>query len=709
MKKKLFLTLLIVSVLVCVFAISISAVTYTYKDENGNMLFSYNYETVTAADFSRDKGFGSNSSAWIASNKQGIGFAKEDAEGNELTWYITNTETDDAGNKTFTVASLKTMGEAGNINGSGAYNFIAPVTNKNTVSVNFPDDAGIKSFGFGSFGGHLTYFDNNILFVYCPNTLTTFSRAFQETPVMVVEIDDETPITNIPQNFAHEARNLTSINIPASVEIIYGNGTNDGTPFWRNASLTQVTFASNENLKEIKMNAFLECKSLQICKIPDSVTTIGSGAFRYTALRESPFTKNSQCTSIGQYAFRECSSMTNFILPAGITELNSDGYCFQGCSSLVTFDWNGNNSITVIPQSCFNGCSSLVSIDMPKTVEVLSNYCFSSCSSLTEISISNSVETIANHAFAWCSSLEVIRMGNSFAYFNNTGDNSFTYSAGKVKEIYIPKSFYATAPDASLKYKVSYAFAGVTSDCKFFYCGTVGEFEIAKTNFLTQVSATSNNGRFINAQVITYSDYINPDNAGKYDKGNYVICEYNTCTAFYGDEHNTLAPTYGFNGPKYISEFCSFAKCERCPSTVEAKVVDPLFTSKGYSKSDDAFMYDIKVNFDAIEAYKAFCKTTLEKDVTLNYGLVVSGNSAYTTLLNADGSVKGDDVLKMIFDDTVYTNVQIKINNINTDAFKATYVHACAYIIEDGAISYIGDGITADVATTICYNDINEE
>ena len=123
MKKKLFLTLLIVSVLVCVFAISISAVTYTYKDENGNVLFSFDYETTAT-------NYGGTPNAFIASNKQGNGFDKVDAQGNELTWYITNSQTDDAGNKTFTVASLKTVGEAGTINENGVYNFTSPVTNK---------------------------------------------------------------------------------------------------------------------------------------------------------------------------------------------------------------------------------------------------------------------------------------------------------------------------------------------------------------------------------------------------------------------------------------------------------------------------------------------------------------------------------------------------------------------------------------------------
>ena len=337
MKKKLFLTLLIVSVLVCVFAISISAVTYTYKDENGNVLFSFDYETTTT-------NYGGTPNAFIASNKQGNGFDKVDAQGNELTWYITNSQTDDAGNKTFTVASLKTVGEAGTINENGVYNFTSPVTNKNTVSVNFPDNAGIKTWGFKSFGGYNSYFNNNILFVYCPNTLTAFdNNPFQETPVMVVELEFETPINNIPQNFAHEARNLTSINIPASVEIINGNGTNQGTPFYRNYSLASVNFAPNSVLTTIKQNAFTDCNSLTSLVLPNTVTTIAERAF--SACRNLTTIKlgASLKETTGYSVFHTCNSLTVYYIPKTLKTVSQHTFTHDGTAgpSYGVFFYNG--------------------------------------------------------------------------------------------------------------------------------------------------------------------------------------------------------------------------------------------------------------------------------------------------------------------------------------------------------------------------------
>ena len=539
-------------------------------------------------------------------------------------------------------------------------------------------------------------------------------RPFQETQVIVVELDAETPITNIPQNFAHEARNLTEINIPASVTIINGNGVNDGTPFYNNWSLTKVTFNSNTNLTEIKLNAFLNCTSLQVCHIPDSVLKIGNSAFNNTAITNNPFTSNSQCTSIGQYAFRNCSQMTAFTLPKGITELESSGYNFNGCAAMTTFDWNGNNSITTIPQRCFENCSSLTSMNMPKSVEVLSNNCFASCSSLIEISIPNSVKTIKNHAFAWCTSLEVIRMGNSFEYFNNTGDNSFTYSTGKVKEIYIPKSFYKTAPDTSLNYQVSYAFHGVTSDCKFFYCGTVEEFEAAKANFLTQKSATSNNGGFINATIITYAEYLaNKDN---YATGRYVVCGYNPCQAFYEGTHAAEAingcqgvctrcqetailenPTHidvwnfadeNGNAMNVAAKIIATYKCEACGTINTTEEISAIFIPIGYTQPEtgEPFLgYEVSINHKALERYEELSGETVQ------YGLlagIAMDESGKPLSLDEEGKLVANSSTAVVnFTGKNYTNFEIKITGIN----KTTSLYCNAYAVIDKGVTYICD------------------
>lgn len=607
MKKKLFLAIAMIAMLLCILAISVSA-SVIYKDTDGNTLFSY-------VDENNDYDFDSYEGS----------FPKVDNEGNALTWYITATAT--VGDDTVhTVASLKTLGEAGNINDSGAYSFASPVTNKNTVSVNFPDNAGIKTWAFNSFGGYGSRAKNNILFVYCPNTLTAFSNdTFQETPIIVAELDFETPITQIPYKFAHEARNLEIINIPTTVTVINGDSDKMGTPFYNNYSLESICFSEASKLTELK-------------------------------------------------------------------------------------------------NACFQNCRSLTSVDLPDTVTTIGRYCFASCTSLEEVSLSNSLKTIANHAFAWCTSLEVIRMGDSFEYFNNTGDNSFTYSAGKVKEIYIPKSFYASAP--STTYQVSYAFHGVSSDCKFFYCGTVAEFETAKANFLTQKSATSNNGRFTSAAVITYAEYLAAPES--YTTGNYVICGYNSCNAFYNGIHtektednnpcwltecakcgvkdvysgndNTHNLTTEMIYADYLSNGVKKSYCtnKNCTHPVNEEAIDALFIFKGYSSNDDGEMcVTYVINTVAIKAYTDF----YGEELSFSYGIVAA-------IDNTNPYELTDKVIKVDLSDNKYTAVDFKLSGLS-ESTKNVAIAMNMYVVEakddDTAACYLTSKGTSETAETITY------
>ena len=259
MKRALFLITLMV-VFVCMLAFSASADTI-YQNTDGNEIFRY-----TAGD------------NWVITSYTGS-FPKIDDKGNPITWYITKTESKD-GNTIHTVDSKKTLGEAGQIDTNGAYSFISPVTNKNTVSVNFPDNAGIKTFAFGSFGGYNSHSQNNILFAYCPNTMTEFSiDTFQETDVVVAELDDETPIEQIGYKMFHDARNIKTVNIPASVTFIDSWDTNQGTSFCNTYSLETVTFPSNSQLTRIGPYAF-HTSNIEEIRFPDSLVAVNQNLFR---------------------------------------------------------------------------------------------------------------------------------------------------------------------------------------------------------------------------------------------------------------------------------------------------------------------------------------------------------------------------------------------------------------------------------------------
>lgn len=462
--------------------------------------------------------------------------------------------------------------------------------------------------------------------------------------------------------------------------------------------------------------------TIEYIYLPDTLTQTATNQFRCTSkLKIVDVTRNSQWQTMGQYSFYYATGLTEFYYPPKVKTTPGSGNdgvergtaaTFSHCTSLKSLYFYDNSEVETFGDYCFTVCSALETVMLPNTITSLPKGVFSSCTSLKEISIPNSVKTIASHAFAWCTSLEVIRMGDGFQYFNNTGDNSFTYTTGKVKEIYIPKSFYATAPDTSLGYQVSYAFHGANANCKFFYCGTADEFATAKANFLTQKSATSNNGSFLNATVITYAEYLaNPDT---YATGRYVVCEYNTCDAFYENEH-VGEEKLVFTGEKLLSSANVCVICTRCNKTETTDTRDALFTNKGYSKSiDGVIMQGFAINKNLVGFYEEWLGT-------INYGLV-AGVCSYVDgeetkyvhqagellTLNEGNVVANEKVATVSFDQKPeYDVFEMKLKGLTGD-LASTEVFCCAYVVYGNTIYYINNNVVTEgnAGTAVSIGDI---
>ena len=154
--------------------------------------------------------------------------------------------------------------------------------------------------------------------------------------------------------------------------------------------------------------AFSGCSSLTSVTIPNSVTSIGTYAFQGCSSLSSVTIPNN-VTSIEAGAFSGCSSLTSVIIPNGVT--NIDGV-FYGCSSLTSVTIP--NSITSIGESAFEGCSSLTSVTIPESVRSIGNSAFYGCGSLTSVTLPNSVKSIGYWAFRDCSSLTSIEILNPY-------------------------------------------------------------------------------------------------------------------------------------------------------------------------------------------------------------------------------------------------------------------------------------------------------
>ena len=122
------------------------------------------------------------------------------------------------------------------------------------------------------------------------------------------------------------------------------------------------------------------------------------------------------------------TSLTSITIPNSVTSIGSGA--FSGCSALTSVVWNAKNcagwnydtapfsniranitsftfgeEVETIPSALCYGMTSLTSITLPNSVTSIGNEAFIYCSSLTSIILPNSVTTIGSGAFAECSTL----------------------------------------------------------------------------------------------------------------------------------------------------------------------------------------------------------------------------------------------------------------------------------------------------------------
>ena len=156
--------------------------------------------------------------------------------------------------------------------------------------------------------------------------------------------------------------NVSSVFIPATVRSI------GDSAFIYCDALTTVTFAENSQLKSIERAAFWGSEHVhprfKEIKIPDSVETIGNGAFY------------------------ECRDLERIALPSALQTLSS--VTFYNCTALseVTFP----ASLKTIESSAFSGCRNLSEVKLPASLTAIQSSVFHLCINLKTVSYDGSLE-----------------------------------------------------------------------------------------------------------------------------------------------------------------------------------------------------------------------------------------------------------------------------------------------------------------------------
>ena len=212
---------------------------------------------------------------------------------------------------------------------------------------------------------------------------------FKDYGIKTVTIGDG--ITSIGDYAFYSCRGLTELTLPNSVTSI-GNPNSvtsiGNSAFGGCSGLEKITVDGGNKRYDSRdnCNSIIETGTNTLivgCKnsvIPNSVTSIGDGAFR------------------------GCSGLTELILPNSVTSIG--WYAFQGCTGLTELTLP--NSVTSIGGCAFEGCNGLTELTLPNSVWSIGEYAFQGCSGLTELTLPSSVTRIGKNAFSDCSGLEKI-------------------------------------------------------------------------------------------------------------------------------------------------------------------------------------------------------------------------------------------------------------------------------------------------------------
>lgn len=209
-------------------------------------------------------------------------------------------------------------------------------------------------------------------------------------------------VTSIGVEAFHFNTGLTNVIIPNSITSI-GN-----SAFFGCKGLTSISIPNS--VKSIGNYAFLICSGLAKITVEDGNTEYDSRGNCNALIETKSNTIITGCmntkipnsvTSIGVGAFQECHGLTNIVIPNSVTSIGNDAFSY--CSSLTYIEIS--NSVTTIGDYAFSHCGELTSIDIPNSVISIGKKAFNVCANLKTVSIPNSVTSIGNDAFGYCTAI----------------------------------------------------------------------------------------------------------------------------------------------------------------------------------------------------------------------------------------------------------------------------------------------------------------
>ena len=673
MKKKLLLTLALISMFVFAFAIISSAETpdqyiefgarfpgsdeyitvYTQNAESvGNPKIDFakskfysdveftkevDMSTVTGLDFSVAKTYGCNGNPPTRMTNPSSPFVNCV----EVKWFLAGFPTVSYGGQFFkgwTGLKYFDFGNATGINdntfeGCGFESITIPATITYIGSSAFKNCKSLKSV---TIEGNIEKFNSNGAAFYGCEALTD------------IKMDN---LTSICKSMFESCKALTSVTIPNGITSIGDNA------FYNCTALLSVSIPNG--VTSIGSNAFRSTAITSIA-IPSSVTTIGNEAFRQCGSLTTVVFEGAD-TTLGTSMFMGCGKLENVTLPKNLSKIPSSS--FWGCGKVQIVNLSEMTNLTTIGSSAFQDTETLV-FTLPDTVTTIESQAFRSafkkggsftinptsqlttigadafndCRTLPSIYIPSTVTSIGERAFLQTYALtEILNLEN--CQITELKADTFK-SATKLTSIKLPKTLTTieAAFSGNEKLALVYIPNTVTSIADTFTGSQPANAMYIYTG--KDASVLSACARLAGANVILANEY---DEASTYTGVNLVV-GYSHCVAYNGGVHGeSVVDTIVTS---YTQPIKVVNKCTLCEMTDESGRIAALFTYRGFStqeKGGNSIVIGFTSNSAAISEYEEIAGKTLKYGVfavsqkKLGDSLIFGENGAVASgVINAD-------------------------------------------------------------------------
>ena len=250
-------------------------------------------------------------------------------------------------------------------------------------------------------------------------------------------------VTTIGENAFRDCTSLTSVKISNTVTVI------EGMAFGGCSNLTSINIP--EGVVSIGPSAFIDCSNLVSVTISKGTISISETAF-YNCKNlasiivcedNTVYDSRNGCNAIiatkSNTLIRGCYTT---IIPESVTTIGSGA--FKGCTKLTSITIP--ESVTTIGSGAFKGCTKLTSITIPESVTTIGNNAFLNCENLSEVINYSDLSiqigsTSHGHVAYYADNVFNGIIGYCYFYTADDGVHHLRYYAGSETALVLPKSY----------------------------------------------------------------------------------------------------------------------------------------------------------------------------------------------------------------------------------------------------------------------------